>query len=57
MKIFLDIMFYIGGLGTVCRYIGWEFFKEHSTWFLILFIGGGLGRLVLSTREQKHSEE
>ncbi|BBW98459.1 hypothetical protein ACPVTF_02245 [Geobacillus icigianus] len=57
MKFLLDIVFLIGALGTIGRYVGIEFFKENSTLFLILFVAGGFGRLVFSMKEQKNSDE
>ncbi|BDG34057.1 hypothetical protein [Parageobacillus thermoglucosidasius] len=57
MKILFDVLFLIGGIGTLCKYIGIDFFQENSTWFFILFAGSGLVRLVFFTTKQETANE
>ncbi|MGN1400897.1 MAG: hypothetical protein ACI4XL_05290 [Bacillus sp. (in: firmicutes)] len=53
MRVFLNILFVVGAIGTIGKYIGIDFFKEYSVWFLVLFVGGGLGRMILANKEVK----
>jgi hypothetical protein len=48
MKAIFEGLVLIGAIGSLGKYLGFEFLKENSLWFLIILVIGLVGRTIFA---------
>ncbi|MBM7583712.1 hypothetical protein JOC86_000249 [Bacillus pakistanensis] len=55
MKAIFNGLVLIGVLGSIGKYMGFEFLKENSLWFLIILVAGLVGRDIFARTGHRES--